>query len=132
MYVRLIVPLLLLLPAFAFAGDTKLREIWASREYTSAPVPAEWIPPVAAVPEKSLSAFENYSTGDGFVISNFIARFGIPSRYLVARRRNDHDFLIYDLPSGHAVALYAAKPPGKNFAAIAIIDSAGTLVKLIK
>jgi hypothetical protein len=128
---RLIITLLMFATSLA-AADTTLRKMWASGAYKSASVPKEWRPSTIPSSERMLAAFERYSDRDGFSIISFLSRFGMPSRYLVALRKEDQDFLIYDLASGHAVALYVSKLPSQSFAAIAIIDSTGNLVKLIK
>jgi hypothetical protein len=61
-----------------------------------------------------------------------VDRFGTPDRYLVSRRGDESDFLIYDLPSGHAVALYVLRPPEDHFAAAVIIDANGKDLRLVK
>jgi hypothetical protein len=55
-----------------------------------------------------------------------------PSRYLTTKRTGGQDFLIYDLPSGHAVALHVPKPAADAFAVCVIVTSDGSLVRLIK
>ena len=117
----------------ATGADTSLRKLWASSQYTSQALPAAW--QVASPPamEKDLTRYQQFEwRKDGSSIQSFINRFGIPSRYLGSRREKESDFLIYDLPSGHAVALYVPKPPATQFSACVIIAADGTLVELFK
>ncbi|QIF00183.1 hypothetical protein [Roseimicrobium sp. ORNL1] len=130
-----ILALLMLCLTTAVAGSDKttLRKIWASPHYTSNSLPTAWLP--VKIPEMTsdVSAFESFSQQkEGFSIRNFIGRYGPPSRYLTTKRDREHDFLIYDLPSGHSVALYVSKPPADFFAACVIITSDGSLVNLFK
>jgi hypothetical protein len=119
--------------ALADSGKTTLRKIWASSHYTTNSVPAAWRPTKIPTTASDVRTFESFLLqAQGLSISNFIAKYGMPSRYLTTERDGDHDFLIYDLPSGHAVALYVPKPPASSFAACVIITSDGSLVKLIK
>jgi hypothetical protein len=115
----------------AGTGDTTLRPLWASRAYNAKPLPAAWHSKTVARTERDVAAFQAFSSRS-LSITNFLATYGLPDRYLVTARRGGQDFLIYDLPSGHSVALYVPKPPAKLFAAIVIIDVRGDLVRLIK
>jgi hypothetical protein len=125
--------LLCVTTAVADSDKTSLRKMWASSHYATNSVPAAWRPAKIPTAVSDVGAFERYSIPkDGACISRFIARFGMPSRYLTTKRAGGQDFLIYDLPSGHAVALYVYKPPGDHFGACVIITSDGSLVKLIK
>jgi hypothetical protein len=126
-----IILLLCTATAVAESGKTGLRKLWGSRQYTTNSVPTAWRPDKISVTTTNVSEFERF-TLESLSISTFIARFGLPSRYLVTQRREGQDFLIYDLPSGHAVALYVYKPPFDKFGAIVIIKSDGELVRLIK
>jgi len=118
----------------AIAGEqTTVRKMWASHYYTTNSVPTVWrpatIPPTAA----DERAFESFSLRtQGLSIQKFITRFGLPNRYLTTSKPDGQDFLIYDLPSGHAVALYVPKPPADSFTACVIITADGSLVRLIK
>jgi hypothetical protein len=118
---------------FADSEKTTLRKMWASRHYTTNSVPTAWRPAKIPATASDVSAFERFSLQtDSISISEFIARYGLPSRYLTTKKDEGQDFLIYDLPSGHAVALYVPKPPAGTFAACVIITSDGSLVRLIK
>jgi len=124
---------LCVIAALADSDKTTLRKTWASSRYTTNSVPAAWRPTKIPATASDVRAFESFSLqAQGLSITNFIARYGLPSRYLTTKRDGEHDFLIYDLPSGHAVALYAPKPPADSFAACVIITSDGSLVRLIK
>ena len=131
---RHIIAILLLYTAIAHANGEKttLRALWLSRHYTTNAVPAGWQPEKIPTMVTNVAEFEHFSTTESFSISKFIARYGLPSRYLTTGRAQGQDFLVYDLPSGYAVALYVPKPPDGTFAAAAIITSDGTLVRLIK
>ena len=119
--------------ALADSDKTTLRKIWASSRYTTNSVPVAWRPAKIPATASDVHAFESFSLqAEGLSITNFIAKYGLPSRYLTTKRDGDHDFLIYDLPSGHAVALYAPNPPAGYFAACVIIASDDSLVRLIK
>ena len=114
-------------------ADTTLRSLWASPDYSAKPFPGAWRPKKFPSTARDVLAFKKFDLkSTGVSISNFVARYGIPDRYLVSQQSNGQHFLIYDLPSGHSVALYVHKPPYNTFAAIVIIDSAGNLVRLIK
>ena len=79
--------------------------------------------------------FERFSLqAEGLSITNFIAKYGLPHRYLTTKRDDDWDYLIYDLPSGHTVALYVPKPmpAAWTFGACVIITADDSLVRLIK
>ncbi len=118
----------------ALAGEeTTLRKMWASQHYTTNSVPASWRPASIPSTAMNLSAFESFSLKAGSLsIQKFITRFGLPSRYLTTSKPGGQDFLIYDLPSGHAAALYVPKPPADSFAACVIITPSGSLVRLVK
>lgn len=113
-------------------GKTALRKLWLSPDYTTNSVPTIWCPQRVPTPVTNVAEFERFPASESFSIPKFIARYGLPSRYLKTERNHGQDFLIYDLPSGHAVALYVPKPPIETFAAAVIITSDGSLVKLIK
>ena len=118
----------------AFAGEkTDLRKMWASHRYATNSIPTVWRPATIPATASDVSAFQSFSLpADSLSIPRFIARFGLPSRYLTTAKPGGQDFLIYDLPSGYAVALYVPKPPADSFAACVIIKSDGSLVRLIK
>ena len=117
----------------ADTGKTTLRKLWASSDYTAKPVPADWLPAKVPATASDVSDFESFSlqTG-GLSIAKFIAHYGLPSRYLTTTKDHGQDFLIYDLPSDHAVALYVPKPTSDTFGACVIITSDGSLLRLIK
>jgi hypothetical protein len=124
---------LCVLVAAADSDTTTLRTMWASRDYTTNSVPAAWLPAKIPAMTSAVKAFESFSLQtESRSIPKFIARYGLPSRYLTTKRDSGQDFLIYDLPTGHAVALYVPKPPTNTFAACVIITSDGSLVRLIK
>ena len=112
---------------------TSLRKRWSSPDYTTNSLPAVWRPNNIPATASDVSEFERFTLKtESLSIPKFIGRYGLPSRYLVTQRKKGQDFLIYDLPSGHAVALYVPKLPADTFAACVIITSDGGLVKLIK
>ena len=120
-------------PALADSEKTTLRKIWASSRYTTNSIPAAWRPAKIPATASDVSVFESFSLRtEGLSITNFIAKYGLPSRYMTSKRDDDWDYLIYDLPSGHAVALYVPKPPAKTFGACILITSDDSLVRLIK
>jgi hypothetical protein len=130
---RVIAILLLSVTAAIAAEKTTLRKTWASRSYATNAIPAAWRPANIPPTLTDVGTFEDLSLRtESLSIQKFITRFGLPNRYLATSKPSGQDFLIYDLPSGHAVALYAAKPPAEEFAACAIITSDGSLVRLIK
>ncbi len=111
-------------------AQTTLRKLWRSSRYSPAPVPSEWQSSTSPR-DRDVAAFQSFE----FLRMStraVVERFGTPDRYLVSRRRNDLDFLIYDLPSGHAVALYVSRPPHDQFAAAVIIDALEEQVRLVK
>jgi|SRR5438046_8215132 len=117
----------------ADSGETGLRALWASRAYLAKPLPESWRPEKVPPSERDVSAFQRFNFKlDSLSIPKFLARYGLPNRYLVTQRQGKNDFLIYDLPSGHAVALYVNKPPRDEFSALVIIDSRGRQVTLLK
>jgi len=114
------------------SADTTLRRIWASSAYQECKeIPDGWLPATIPITETSRSAFQRLEPKD-LSIRTLIARYGRPTRYLVGKKKDDSDFLIYDLQSGYSVAAYVAKPPHDGIAAVAIIDSEGKLIQLIK
>lgn len=131
---RILALLLLCVTTAATALDkTTLRKIWASPRYTTNSIPTAWLPAKIPAMTSDVGAFESFSLQtEGLSIRKFIARYGLPSRYLTTKRNAEHDFLIYDLVSGYSVALYAPKPPADSFAACVIITPDGSLVRLIK
>jgi hypothetical protein len=114
--------------ASAASDQTALRRLWASRAYSPAPIPAEWR--VDGVRARDLSAFEQWD-GRTIRVSDVIARFGTPDRYLVARRAGNQDFLVYDLPLGHTAAFHLSRGGREHFLAGVIIDPRGKLLRLI-
>ena len=130
---RLFIIIFLCITAASAAEKTTLRKTWALRHYTTNSIPTVWLPANIPPTASEVRAFEGFSLRtEGLSIQKFIARFGSPTRYLTTAKRGGQDFIIYDLPSGHAVALYAPKPPADNFVACVIITSDGSLVRLIK
>jgi hypothetical protein len=120
-------------PVLAAKEKDYYHPLWASRAYVPKPFPAEWRPQNPPQTETDLAAFEKYDLRvDPFSIRAFVARYGIPQRYLVSTGGSKQNFLIYDLPSGHSVALYVYKPPADTIEAAIIIDSHGKLLRLIK
>ena len=125
--------LLCAIAAVADSGKITLRKMWSSSHYTTNSMPTVWRPASIPATASEVSAFERFSLRtESLSISRFIGRYGLPSRYLATQKTGGQDFLIYDLPSGHAVALYVPKPPADTFAACVIITRDGSLVKLIK
>ena len=118
--------------AFAGSDKTTLRKMWASSQYTTNSIPTAWRPAKIPATTSDVRAFESFSHTEGLSITNFIAKYGLPHRYLTTKQADGQDFLIYDLPSGHAVALYVYNPTNDHFGACVIITSDGSLVRLIK
>jgi hypothetical protein len=129
--------------------NTGLRELWASANYHTNTLPGVWLPEKLLPSTPDVSVFNKFSAASSaFSIRRFIAQFGPPSRYLTGQWTDGHvyrllngepipdqehflkgpDFLIYDLPSGHAVALYVPEPPANGFKSAVIIDSKGNLL----
>jgi hypothetical protein len=133
---RLIIFIVLVLMVnvhFVDAGETTLRSIWTSPNYCAKPFPDEWRPKLCPSTVREMVAFMDFDLKSaGVSIPNFVACFGSPDRYLVARQNNGQNFLIYDFPTGQSLALYVHEPPDNKFSAIVIVDSAGNLVRLIK
>jgi hypothetical protein len=124
---------LCLTTAMADSDKTTLRKLWTAPHYTTNAVPTAWRPAKIPPNASDLAAFERFSLRtDSMSIPKFVARYGLPGRYLTTKKDGGQDFLIYDLPSGHAVALYVPKPPADTFSACVIITSDGSLVRLIK
>src|SRR5262245_5255281 len=110
----------------ADSDKTTLRKMWASSQYTTNSFPVAWRPAKMPATASDVRVFERFSVPtDSMSVSNFVARFGLPSRYLTTKRADGQDFLIYDLPSGHAVALYVYNPTNDHFGACVIITSDG-------
>ncbi len=128
---------------------TGLRQLWALECYTTSPLPQVWVPLKTAPTTREIAEFLHFNLQkDGAAIPAFIARYGLPDRYLTWRWDKGQilsagsnsapfppddslqgpDFLVYDLPSGHAVVLYVPKPPATNFCTSIIIDSKGNLL----
>lgn len=115
------------------AGETTLRSLWASPNYCAKPYPEKWRPEQFPSTVREIVVFKIFDLkSTGVSITNFVARFGVPDRYLVAKQNNGQNFLVYDFPTGHSVGLYVHAPPNNQFSAIVIIDSAGNLVRLVK
>jgi hypothetical protein len=129
---------------------TGLRQLWALSSYTTNSLPQVWQPAKVPPTTREVSEFLQWTPGtEDLSIPKFIGRYGLPNRYLTGQwvkgqvrkigpdgpafdmtdsLQQGQDFLIYDLPSGHAVALYVAKPPGDKFVTAIIIDSRGDLL----
>jgi hypothetical protein len=126
--------LTLLLVSIIFSStslaQTTLRKLWRSNRYSPAPLPTEWQAP-GGPQDRDVAAFQQFAF-PRMSIRAVVERFGTPDRYLVSRRRDDLDFLIYDLPRGYAVALYVSRPPRDQFAAAVIIDAREEQVRLVK
>ena len=105
--------------------------MWASRHYARKPFPSEWRVDAAPSTIHDLESFQQWPART-VKIQDVVAQFGIPDRYLVTTRPEKPNFLIYDLPSGHAVAFYVTQPPRDQFSAGVIIDARGKLLRLIK
>jgi hypothetical protein len=125
---RFVVVLVLLLAAStAWATQDTLRKYW--RRFSRAPIPAEW--QSSAPPrDRDVASFEKFAFPRSSIRA-VIDRFGTPDRYLVSRREN-FDFLIYDLPSGHSVVMYVTHHRLDQWVAAVIIDSHGKLIYLDK
>ena len=131
---RILAAFLLCVAAVGANSDkTALRKAWASGYYATNSIPAAWRPAHIPATETNVTAYEHFSLRhESLLITNFIARYGLPNRYLTTQKTGRENFLVYDLPSGHAVALYVTKPPDDRFGACVIITSDGSLVSLIK
>lgn len=111
---------------------TSVPSQWLTTSFKSKPLPAEWVPP--GTPRSSLT--DAIALSDDCCplnIGSFVARFGAPDRYLVAKKRSSgyNDFLVYDLKT-LTVLLYVASPPETRLGAVAIDDKTGKNVRLIK
>jgi hypothetical protein len=115
------------------ANEKEYHSRWLSRHgYIQKPFPLDWRPAHPPKTETDVAAFEKYDLRtESFTIPAFVARYGIPQRYLVSPREKQC-FLIYDLPSGHYVELDVYQPPEVIILAAAIRDSRGKLILLIK
>ena len=113
------------------AAQKKPHRIWTSPEWTAKPLPVPWRVKRPPVKQRDLAAFERWDFTT-MRISDVIARFGPPDRYLVTAKPGKPDVVIYDLSSGHHVAFYATRPLGEHFLGGVIVDSTGRLVKLDK
>ena len=119
--------LIVLLTSSAFARQDTLRKYW--RRCSRAPIPAEW--QSSAPPrDRDLASFEKFAFGRGSIRA-IVDRFGTPDRYLLSPRDN-FDFLIYDLPSGHSAFMYVTHNRRDYWVAAVIIDSHGKVVYLDK
>jgi hypothetical protein len=128
---------------------TGLRQLWALGCYATNSLPQVWLPPKTPRTTPEIGEFLHFNLQkDSASIPAFIERYGLPDRYLTgswAKRQvlalgsnsapflpddslRGPDFLIYDLPSGHAVVLYVPKPPAVAFITSIIIDAKGNLL----
>lgn len=113
------------------AAADKTTKLWASPHDTTNSFPSVWRPITVPPTVSDVRQFEQFSwRTDGLSISNFVARYGLPSRYLTTQRTQQWDFAIYDIPSGHTVAPYVPKPPARGFGACVIIKPDGELTSL--
>lgn len=121
---------LLLTALSAHAEKIPIRQAW-SKHYLTAPLPELPACGTAAKPERptidSVIAYTSPITT--ILLSDFICRFGLPSRHLHAKSKERSDYYIYDLPSGDAIALNV---DGKQWGAIVIVSADGELIRLIK
>ncbi len=127
--VLLSLSLLSLLLLSEASAQQKHRSIWDSPDWTATPLPKEWRVARPSPKQRDLAAFKrwNFATRR---ISQVIARFGPPDRYMVTTKPRKPDVVIYDLPSGHHVVFYAVRPLGDYFLGGIIVDSTGQLVKI--
>jgi hypothetical protein len=115
--------------------EPNMRQYWASKRYRTNAFPDSWRPEKFPQPPAD---FEVLNKREAYLevivpIPKFIARFGLPNRYLTARKQEGYsDFLIYDLPSGTSIALYVTRPPASGIGAAIIVDRAGKVMRLIK
>jgi hypothetical protein len=111
---------------------TSVPSQWLTTSFKSEPLPAAWVP--LGTPRSSLTDAIALS-GDccPLNIGSFVARFGAPDRYLVAKKRNagHNDLLVYDLKT-LTVLLYVDSPPETRLGAVAIDDKTGKNVRLVK
>ena len=130
---RRILTLLLVSVIFSSTSlaQTTLRKLWRSDRFSSAPVPAQWQASTERSRDRELAAFQRFAF-PRMSIRAVVDRFGTPDRYLVSQKHDDLNFLIYDLPSGHALALYVSRSPQDHFAAAVLIDSHGEALRLVK
>ena len=104
-----------------------------SAGYSSQPLPSAWINK-GVLRSRLTLADVTRPAQPPLRVSEFIARFGLPDRYLVPNRRQ-HGYsgmLVYDLPSKHTVILHVGTPPLQNIGAIAVRDRHNKVVRLIK
>jgi hypothetical protein len=103
--------------------------MWRSPKYAKDSIPAVWLPAKIPPAVTNLAAFERTPKSLRFRIKKFIGRYGMPSRYLRSTKDDDWNFLIYDLPSGHSVALYVGKPPNDWIEVISVLTPDGSLLE---
>jgi hypothetical protein len=111
---------------------TSAQSQWLTASFKPKPLPAAWIPP--GTPRSSLT--DAIALSDDCCpldLRSFVARFGAPDRYLVAKKRNSgyNDLLVYDLKT-LTVFLYVDSPPETRLGAVAIDDKTGKNLRLIK
>jgi hypothetical protein len=117
----------------ATSEDASLFRLLKSRHFRSVAVPEQWQPAVMPQTEKRVEPFLAFNLGaEGISIPQFIGHFGKPTRYLVSDTTKLPNYILYDLPSGHLVALQVHSPPSNTFAAIVVMDATGHWVSLIK
>jgi hypothetical protein len=134
---RILIFLFLLLAIMvlpAEAEKTALRSYWSAKHFVSRPIPEAWQAKAEQPTEQKLSEYMKFDLKSGFSVSKIVARYGTPTRYLAAKNpEKDRDnFLIYDLPSGHSVALYVHDPPDDRCGPLVIIDAEGNDLLLVK
>jgi hypothetical protein len=115
-----------------FLIATSVPSQWLTTSFNPKPLPAAWVPP--GTPRSSLT--DAIALSDDCCpldIGSFVARFGAPDRYLVAKKRNPgyNDLLVYDLKT-ITVLLYVDSPPETRLGAVAIDDKTGKNLRLIK
>jgi hypothetical protein len=100
--------------------------------YSTQPLPSAW---TSSLAKRSLALSDvARQAKPPMRVSEFIARFGLPDRYLVPTQpqRGYSSMLVYDLSSGHTVILHVGTPPLQSIGAIVVLDRDGKQVRLIK
>jgi hypothetical protein len=130
--------LLLLINNMATASSSSTRP-YSSKVYRVRPFPTEWRPLQSPPTETRLSALQSFRVPRQMSVRAFVARFGIPHRYLVtdvtfpntdpSRILNG---LIYDLSHGYHAELWVQKPPSDVIVFAFITAPDGHLVPGLK
>jgi hypothetical protein len=130
--------LLLLINNMATASSSSTHP-YSSKVYRVRPFPTQWRPLHPPPTETRLSSLQSFRMPSRMSVRAFVARFGIPHRYLVmdATLPNTDSSrilngLIYDLPHGYHAELWVQKPPSDVIVFAFITGPDGRLVPGLK